>query len=1099
MWIVRLALRNPYSVAVLALIILIAGVLSIGSMLVDIFPVIDIPVVGVVWNFPGLSAREVEERIVTINERAFSTTVSGISRIESQSIPGIANLRVYFQQGTDIGGALAQISATCQTILRVLPPGITPPSIFPFNASNVPVAQLTVFSETLNQSQLYDYGTNFIRIKLFTIPGLSTPAPYGGSVRQINVDVNPSFAQAKGVAPQDVVNTVVSQNLILPAGTARMGDFEYNVQINSSPLQVEEFNQIPIKVVSGRPVKIGDVARAYDGSADQTNMVRINGRPATFLNILKKAQASTLTVVDSLYKVVPEILATAPKGLKLRVDFDQSIFVRASIKSVIREACIAAALVSTMILFFLGSWRSVLIVCTSIPLAILVSIFGMKLTGQTINIMTLGGLSLAIGMLVDDATVEIENIHRNIPLSSSLTVAILKGASQIALPAIVSTLAICIVFFPIVLLTGPAKFLFTPMAEAVVLAMLASYVLSRTLVPALARMLMTGHVHTRGQGESTHGEEGEPALRWSERFNEWRDRGFERFKNSYGRVLRALMAHRRFALLVFGLLVVVSLCLPIFVIGRDFFPATDAGILKLHFRAPAGTRIERTTQIIAQVEDRIRSIIPAGELVTINSNIGVPTYFNIAFVPTDNAGEMDAEILIALAAKHQPSAEYARKIRGDLAQHFPGSAVYFQSADIVSQVLNFGLTSPIDVQIQSYDTPQAIEYAKRIRDKMQAIPGLADVVLKQVFNYPTLQINVDRIRAAEAGMSQKDVASSVLTALSSSSLVSPSYYVNPSNGVNYSVVVKVPLPMIRSVDELQNLPVTPPASNAILQPDAIPPGQLSPQAPTETLGNIAAIDTTTTLSQVNHVNVQRVLDVTASIDGRDLGSTVKELQREIDSIGTLPAGVSIHILGQNQVMHESFTKLGYGMFLAIALVYLLMVVLFQSWLDPFIIMVAVPGSLAGVLWMLALTRTTINVPSLMGSIMAVGIAVSNSNLLVNFANEIRVENPELSVEEAAIDSGMVRMRPVLMTALAMILGMLPMAMGSGEGGEQNAPLGRAVIGGLILSTIVTLLLVPVVYSLLRQGMPTKWVLQQEFKKEEKQFDLEEAQGRKIAI
>ena len=580
MWIVRLALRNPYSVAVFALVILIAGILSAASMLVDIFPVIDLPVVGVVWNYPGLSAEEMERRVVTINERAFSTTVSGISRIESQSLPGVGNIRVYFQQGSDIGAAIAQVSATCETLLRFMPPGITPPAIFPFNASNVPVAQLTISSQTLPQEQLFDYGLNFIRLKLFTIPGLSTPAPYGGRTRQVNVDVDPTLAQSKGVSPQDVVNTVNTQNLILPAGDSRMGLLDYNVLINSSPLQVQEFNDIPIKVVGGRPVRIGEVARAYDGYADQTNVVRINGHRATFLNILKKADASTLTVVNSVYKVLPQILSTAPKGMDMRVDFDQSKFVRASIVSVLREGAIAALLVSLMILFFLGSWRSVIIVSTSIPLSILISVFGLKLTGQTINIMTLGGLSLAIGMLVDDATVEIENIHRNIPISKTTTVAILKGASQIALPAIVTTLAICIVFFPIVLLTGAAKFLFTPMAEAVVLAMLASYVLSRTLVPVLARRLLSPHKVQEGDPM------GEPKAAWGSRFNHWRDSGFERFKQSYGRLLAALMAHRRFVLVVFGLMAVVSAALPLFVVGRDFFPVTDTGILKLHFGHP---------------------------------------------------------------------------------------------------------------------------------------------------------------------------------------------------------------------------------------------------------------------------------------------------------------------------------------------------------------------------------------------------------------------------------------------------------------------------------------------------------------------------------
>ena len=1087
MWIVRLALRNPYSVAVFAAVILILGVMAISNMLIDVFPVIDLPVVGIVWNYPGLTAEEVEERVVTINERAFSTTVTGIDHIESQSIPGIGNIRVYFQRGTDIGEAVAQVSAVCETILRIMPPGITPPAILPFNASNVPVAQLTISSDTLPEQQIFDYALNFVRVSLFTIPGLATPAPYGGSIRQINVDVNPDLATAKGVSPQDVLNALQNGNLILPAGQARLGSLDYNVVINSSPLKVEEFNSIPIKVVGNRPVLLGEVAHIADSHADQTNIVRINGRRATFLNILKKSDSSTLRVVDSLKEKVPQVAAIAPKEMKFKVDFDQSKFVRASVLGVIREALIATLLVSLMIVFFLGSWQSIIIVCTSIPLSILAGIVGLNMTGNSLNVMTLGGLALAIGMLVDDATVEVENINRNAQQSPSITVAVLRGASQIALPAIVSTLAICIVFYPVTLLTGPARFLFTPLAESVVFSMLVSYVLSRTLVPVLSRILLKTPDELKAippsKSRFKHG---------VDRFNEWREAHFENLKQRYGRALGICLAHAKFTLGLFGALTAVSIALAVFVIGTDFYPPTDAGLMKLHFRAPPGMRIEETEKIVSQVEQHIRDKIPAAELETINSMIGVPLFYNLAFVPTDNSGDMDTEILVALKENHHPTAGYQQAIRKDLKANFPGSKVYFQSADIVSQVLNFGLTSPIDIQVEDRDVARAFGYAKQIRDLAQNVPGVEDVVIKQVFDYPALRANVDRVRAAELGLTQRDVATSMLNALASSTLVSPSFYINPQNGVNYNVVVKVPLKNITSVPELLNMPITSPPSflqkAGIAQPLGAPLDL--PETQSQRLGNLVDVQSITQQNVVNHLNVQRIVDVTASVEGRDLGSTVKEIYEGLKKIGPLSPQTKIHVLGQYEVMKKSFTKLGIGVILAALLVYLLMVILFQSWLDPFIIMAAVPGALIGILWMLTLTGTTINVVSLMGTIMAVGIAVSNSNLLVNFANEYRIEK-NVSPANAALEAGMVRLRPVLMTALAMILGMIPMALGIGEGSEQNAPLGRAVIGGLIVATVTTLFVVPVVYALLRTNLPSKFLLQQSYKKEEARFDQEQ--------
>jgi multidrug efflux pump subunit AcrB len=1085
MWIVRLALRRPYTVAVMCLLILVMGVLSLTRMVVDIFPAIDIPVVAVVWNYPGLSAQDMERRVTLISERAFSTTVNGIERIESQSIPGIGLLKIYFQPGAEIGAAIAQISAVTSTILRITPPGMTPPSVIQFNASNVPVAQLTVSSETLPEQQIFDYSLNFIRVRLFTIPGLSTPAPFGGKQRQINVDIDPVALSAKGLSPYDVVNALATENVILPAGTARIGSREYNVLLNSSPLEVSEFANIPIKVVDGTPVLIGDVARVSDAFADQFNVVRVNSKRATYLAILKHSDASTLAVVDSVREALPAVKAAAPNGLELKIDFDQSLFVRGAIGGVVREAIISSVLVSLMVGLFLGSWRSMVIVCTSIPLAIFSAIVGLKLTGHTINIMTLGGLALAIGMLVDDATVEVENIHRNRNMGKPLTRAILDGAQQIAVPAIVATLAICIVFFPVVLLVGPARFLFTPLALAVVMAMIASYVLSRTLVPALARMLMHGEHHEGAEP---------PAGAWGRiayRFNRWRDDKFERFQNRYAALLALALHHRRFTLLAAGAIAVVSLGL-VFVVGTDFFPTVDAGLMKLHFRAPKGSRIEVTEGYVARVEDEIRRIIPAHEIETINAMIGVPVSYNLAFIQTDNVSPMDAEILIALKPDHAPTAGYMRRIREVLARDFPGSTAYFQPADIVSQVLNFGLSAPIDVQVEFPDLDKAYAYARKLRDGIAEVAGTADAHIVQVIDYPALQIDVDRQRAAQTGISERDVANNLLVSLSSSGLVSPSFFLNPRNNVNYTVVVKTPLPKLASVERVMSTPLTatsgsaPSGTLAAAGASAPTPGGAAfPEAPVQVLSGVAQVRPVSGPEQINHYTVQRVIDVGANVEGRDLGSVAADIQRKIDGLGKLPPGMRITLRGQNQVMQQSFRSLGLGLILAALLVYCLMVVLFQSWLDPLIIMGAVPGALVGILWMLALTHTTLNVESLMGSIMAVGIAVSNSILLVSFANDIRVENPALTPLEAALEAGRTRLRPVIMTALAMIIGMMPMALGLGEAGEQNAPLGRAVIGGLAIATVVTLLVVPVVYATLRVKLPHKHVMEQRFIAEER--------------
>jgi multidrug efflux pump subunit AcrB len=1096
MWIVRLALRRPYTVAVMALLILVLGALSASRMIIDIFPVIDIPVVAVAWNYPGLSPEEMERRVVLISERAYSTTVNGISRIESQSIPGIGLLKIYFQPGTEIGAAISQIASVSNTLLRIAPPGMQPPVIVQFNASNVPVAQLTASSKTLPEEKIFDYGLNFIRVRLFTIPGLSTPAPFGGKTRQIMIDINPAALSARGLSAADVVTALQGSNVIIPAGTARIGSMEYNVTMNASPRVVEQFNAIPVKVVGETPVYLGDVAKVSDSFAEQINVVRVNGRRATYLAILKHADASTLAVVDATRDALPLIRATAPQGLELKLDFDQSVFVRAAVKNVIREALLASVLVSLMILFFLGSWRSMIVVASSIPLAIFTAAIALNLAGETINIMTLGGLALAIGMLVDDATVEVENIHRNFGMNKPTTLAVLDSAQQIAVPAIVATLSICVVFFPVVLLFGPARYLFTPLAFAVVTAMLASYLLSRTLVPVLARMLLAGEHHLeaepskKGQGRdagqaSSHPPAGKKrehgrVKRFIGRANERRERGFDRLRDGYGRLLGAVLEHRLFTLVVAALVGLVSFAL-LLLVGTDFFPDVDAGIMKLHFRAPSGVRIEETEKLVERVEERIRQLIPQQELETVNDMIGIPTFYNLAFVQTENIGGMDAEILISLKPGHAPTAGYRNKLRDVLPAEFPGCRFYFQSADIVTQVLNFGLAAPLDVQIEGSDLRLSYGYALKMHDAMRAIPGVADVHINQVLDYPTLQVDVDRSRAALLGMSERDVATSALVSLSSSVLISPSFFLNPVNNVNYTVAVRMPRRYLSTLEGLLAMPVTPPLAT-LLQPPPQPDLSARPQAPAQQLGNVAAVSHRVSAENITHYTVQRVLDVEANLEGRDLGTVAKVINRAIHRLGRLPAGMKITLRGQNEVMTQSFRSLGLGLILAIVLVYFLMVVLFQSWIDPFIIMMAVPGALVGILWMLTVTGTTINVESLMGSIMAVGIATSNSILLVSFANDLRVEQ-EVTPIEAALAAGKTRLRPVLMTALAMIIGMTPMALALGEAGERNAPLGRAVIGGLLVATVMTLFVVPVIYSLLRRDLPTKHTLDERLEQE----------------
>jgi multidrug efflux pump subunit AcrB len=1110
MWIVRLALRRPYTVLVGVLAVLLFGGLAVQRLKRDVLPNIDIPVVIVIWNFPGLSASEMETRVTFITERALSTTVGGIERIESQSLSGVGLVRVYFEEGADIGAAIAQINAVCNTVLRILPPGITPPNILQFNASNVEVAQLTLKSDSVDEQELYDYGLNFLRLRLFTISGLATPAPFGGRSRQVMVDLDPQKMRATGVSAQDVVNGLLSNNVILPAGDARIGDTDYDVLMNSSPAKVADFNTMPLKVVNGVTVLMGDVAHVHDGYALQTNIVRVNGRRATYLAILRKAGASTLAVVDSVRDLLPAIKAAAPQGVELSIDFDQSVFVRAAIKSVLREAAIAAALVSIMILFFLGSWRSVIIVCTSIPIALLVGVVGLFLTGQTFNLMTLGGLALAVGMLVDDATVEIENIHRNRLQGKRLTVAILDGAHQVAVPALAATLTICIVFFPVLMLQGPARYLFVPLAIAVVFSMIASYLLSRTLVPTLARRLLPategdgdGHGDAPAGGQKPPAGDQKPAhpAGRAERFNAWRDRTFDRLRDAYGDLLAVCIEHRGKVLIGGALFAAIGLLL-VEVIGFDFFPTVDTGQMRLHVRAPIGTRIEQAEVLVGRVEAEIRRIIPADELDTINDMIGIPTFYNLAFVSTDNVGGQDAEVLMQLKPKHHPTQDYMARLRRELPEKFPGVQTYFMPADVVTQVLNFGVSSMIDVQIEGKDTDASFTIARQLFDRIRKVPGTEDVRIAQVFNHPALMLDIDRQQALQLNLGFRDVAASVLTSLTSSSLTSPNFWVNPANGVNYVVAAQTPILKMASIDDLLGTGLTGqggvPQQNTVANVPTTRPGPLSlgfsnlgaasTNAPY--LGGLARLSPTQDRASVNHYTVQPIVDVQASVHGRDLGGATSDIQKIIDGVKA-PKNTRITVRGQSQSMRASFISFGLGLIVAIALVYLLLMVLFQSALDPLIIMVAVPGAFVGIAWMLAITGTTLNVESFMGAIMAIGIAVSNSILLVSFANEARAEDEQLSAVEAALRAGRTRLRPVLMTALAMILGMLPMALAFGEGGEQNAPLGRAVIGGLMMATGVTLFVVPMVYVMLRKQAPTAHQLDKRFAAESKGQQAEE--------
>ncbi|MHC5595726.1 MAG: efflux RND transporter permease subunit [Nostoc sp.] len=1097
MWIVKIALRLPYTFAIAALMIVILGVVTIFGTPVDIFPAINIPVVSVVWTYTGTTSEEMAQRIVTISERAMTTTVGDIEHIESQSLSGVSVVKVFFQPNANIASAVAQITSVSQTILRPLPPGITPPFIIQYNASSVPIIQMSVSSKTLPEEALFDYATNFVRTQLATVQGASVPLPYGGKPRQIMVDIDPQAMLANGISAQDVTNAVSAQNLVLPAGDMKIGDRDFAVQINNSPDVVAALNDLPIKQVNGTIISIRDVAQVRDGFGVQSNIVRQNGRRSSLLSILKSGNASTIDVIERVKKTLPRIQSTLPPELNLAFLFDQSIFVKASIQGVLKEGLIAACLTALMILIFLGSWRSTVIVAVSIPLSMLVSIIVMSRLGETFNIMTLGGLSLAVGILVDDATVEIENIHRNLGQGKPIKRAILDGAQQIATPALVATLCICIVFVPVVFLSGVAKYLFVPLAMAVVFGMLASYVLSRTVVPTMASYLLPYEVDWHRENEEHHGNNNhhldspvqnnngnnnhhldspvqnnngsdnhqerlevttntaEPVKKdWIWRLHEKFNRQFEKFRSWYYNVLASALSHRRIVFVLFGAFIVSAGVLLPFV-GQDFFPEVDGGQFSLHVRALPGTRLEETERIVSQVEGVIRQTVPKDNLALILDNIGLPTSgINLTYGYNGaTIGQADADILVSLK-ESGATFSYIKELRQKLKATFPNYTFFFEPADIVTQILNFGLPAAVDVQISGplKNSKANFEIAQKIADRMTRIPGAVDVHLQQVVDAPKLRLDVDRTEAQQLGMTQRDVANSVLTSLSSSGQAAINQWLDPKKGVSYTLAVQVPQYKLNSIDSLKNTPV----GN----------GQTAPQL----LGNLASVKRDTVMQVVNHYNIQPVFDIYANSSGRDLGGVAKDVNRIIaDYQKKLPKGSQINVRGQVQTMNSSFLGLGLGLVFAIVLVYCLMVVNFQSWLDPLIIMMALPSALAGIIWMLFVTRTTLSVPSLMGAIMSIGVATSNSILMITFANEQRVEGE--NAYKAALAAGYTRLRPVLMTALAMLIGMVPMSLGLGEGGEQNAPLGRAVIGGLSAATVATLIFVPVVYSIMRRQTP----------------------------
>jgi multidrug efflux pump subunit AcrB len=1041
MWIVRIALDRPYTFIVLALLILILSPVVILSTPTDIFPNVNIPVIAVAWQYTGLNPEELEGRLTSVYERVLTTTVDNIEHIESTTVNGQAIVKIFLQPGVSLDTANAQVTAISQAVLRQLPPGTLPPLIINYSASSVPILQLGLSGQGLSEQQLNDMGQNFVRPQLVTVPGAVIPWPYGGKQRQVMVDLEPNLLQSKGLSPQDVLSALTDQNLVLPGGTAKIGEFEDDVRLNASPRTVAELNDLPIKQLGNATVYLRDIANIRDGFAPQTNIVRQDGHRGVLLSILKAGTASTISVVQGVRDLLPRVAQTLPPQLKIQALADQSVFVKAAVQGVVREALIAACLTALMILLFLGSWRSTLIIAVSIPLSILTSVLLLSALGQTINIMTLGGLALAVGILVDDATVEVENINRNRELEpdKSLKEVILDSASQIAVPALVSTLCICIVFLPMFFLAGVSKFLFVPLAEAVAFAMLASYFFSRTIVPTMAMYLLNVNEHEPGD---------KPGL--LRRFQQGFEKRFERLRLGYQLFLTTAVHRRAIFIPAFlGLCLIVFLLVPW--LGQNFFPASDNGQLLLHVRVKTGTRIEETAQQVDLVEASIRRQVPSQEIDNILDNIGLP-YSTINYMHSTSGliGAGDADILVSLKEKHHPTADYMRDLRRTLPREFPGTTFYFLPADMVTQVLNFGLPAPIDIQIEGNEIEGNRQVAEKMLADLRRVPGLTDLRIQQPFDYPTYDINVDRTKAAQGGLTERSVATSLLNSLSGSFQITPMFFLNWKNGVNYNLVAQTPQYRVESLQDLQNTPITASSTSR--------PGILA---------DVASINRSTEMEAVSHYNIRRIVEIYGAVQDRDLGSAGRDVNRIIDANRkSLPRGSFVTMRGQIQTMRSSYIGLLGGLVFSIILVYFLIVVNFQSWLDPFIIITALPAALAGIVLFLFVTHTTLSVPALMGAIMCMGVATSNSILVVAFANERLLHHGDPI--EAAIEAGFTRFRPVLMTALAMIIGMIPMALGLGDGGEQNAPLGRAVIGGLLCATVATLVFVPTVFSLLHK-------------------------------
>jgi multidrug efflux pump subunit AcrB len=1052
MWLVRVALRRPYTFVIVGLLILIAGLTAIVTTPIDILPQINIPIVSVIWTYNGLDADNMSKRIVGICERAMSTTVNNIQHIESQSYSGVGVIKIYFQPSVQIDLAIAQVTALSQSVLRQMPPGILPPQILKYDASSVPIIQLSLGGKGLSQSQLYDLGQNFIRGQLATIEGASVPLPYGGEQRAIMVDAEPTALAAKHLTGSDISAALNAQNLIMPSGTEKIGDREYIIGTNSSPSSIAELNNMPIRSMNGSIITMKDVAWIHDGSTPQTSLVKENGTPGALLTVIKNGNFSTLTIVSQVKAAIPRIKAGLPSSLTITPIFDQSVIVRGSVLDVVQEATTAAILTALMILVFLGSWRSTLIVCTSIPLAILFSLSVLAALGYTINVMSLGGLALAVGILVDDATVEIENTHRNLAEGNKpLGAAILDSAQQVAVPALVSTMCICIVFVPVTLLSGAAKFLFTPLALAVVLAMIASYLLSRTLVATMMHFLLPAEVSLyQGGAES-------PTSRsfiW--RFHLRFEHYFEEFQKRYRSLLEWALAHRTGVVVGFAVISLASLPL-VFVLGENFFPYVDSGQMEFHVRPPTGTRIEVANEIFARIDAEVRRVIPKNEVAMIVDNIGLPPGgVNLAFTATDATSNGDGDVLVALSPKHRPTQEWMRILRSDLAEKFPQETFFFEPADITNQTLNFGLPAPIDVQVQGKDAAETYRIAVGLKDKIKNIPGAVDVFIQQAVNTPEIDINIDRLKAQQLGLTQRDVASDVLLALSGSGQTAPNFWMDPKTGVEYPVLVQTPTYRLNDLGSLGRTSITSPSTNQ----DQI-------------LRNVSETSRTVSPLTVSHYNNQPVMDVFASTSQRDLGGVSRDIDKIIQAASKdLPPGTRIVMSGQVVTMNSSFFHLGIGVVAAVLFVYLLMALNFQSWADPFIILTALPGAFAGILWMLYVTQTTFSVPSLMGGLMTIGVATANSILVVTFCNDLRSSGK--SSIESALEGGVTRLRPVCMTALAMIIGMFPMALALGSGGEQNAPIGRAVIGGLLFASVGTLIIVPVTYSLIRKEAPVDY-------------------------